>query len=286
MQPRACPSIPWTLRRGMPRVLFTIGVFSASTAAFEEPPSPALCSRLPTEEAGDPTESPTTIPAGARDRSLVPPERARPPSDRVGGSITSVRCLRRDWADRGGAIPLPRQKPSPTEEGAGCSPAWYRSAVHLHRTQANPSPSDPGGGACRSASSRNRRRMPPKKDEGKKAEEVSVFVGSTFVHGSAPGASRRRPLSRCWAHLLCALCTMPQDPNKELLKLHQKHGDVFAFDCHAAQFLWGLPCHLVLISDWPGTLQPIAPASSTWRTHGSRPSRSECRVYPAGQAQG
>ena len=115
MQPRACPSIPWTLRRGMPRVLFTIGVFSASTAAFEEPPSPALCSRLPTEEAGDPTESPTTIPAGARDRSLVPPERARPPSDRVGGSITSVRCLRRDWADRGGPIPLPRQKPSPTE---------------------------------------------------------------------------------------------------------------------------------------------------------------------------
>jgi len=205
MQPRACPSIPWTLRRGMPRVLFTIGVFSASTAAFEEPPSPALCSRLPTEEAGDPTESPTTIPAGARDRSLVPPERARPPSDRVGGSITSVRCLRRDWADRGGAIPLPRQTVSNGKKAQAalrrgtvlpCTCIAHKPIPRLQILAGELAGLRPAGtdAGCRPRRTRARRRR------------RSVCLSAVRSFTGAPRAHRAAARSRAAGLTFCARC--------------------------------------------------------------------------------
>ena len=60
--------------------------------------------------------------------------------------------------------------------------------------------------------------MPPKKDDGKKSEEVRK---------KRPGRDvGLRLILQCRAlvssHLICLDM---QDPNKELLKLHQKHGE-------------------------------------------------------------
>lgn len=62
------------------------------------------------------------------------------------------------------------------------------------------------------------------------------------VRAGALRARRCRPLPRCWADLLRTMYTAPQDPNKELLKLHQKHGGVFALPHCAKCWTPSLTC--------------------------------------------